>query len=230
MSVWLDGTVGHLQKAVHSLSENKQDHKLLEFFSFLVCVCMWVCVCVCGFFSSRKERKWHFLNPEVRGSALPTSAHTHTNSLSSTSDCRRQTFPGLCPSSLTPIQTLSMPLILLFHEDWPSHVWLPGPPPSRSYYLNVSDFLKITEPESRAAAAITDCLELQSGSSTLLWMGWPWGSEGLKVSIWGYKADPFPTPPRSHCCSLLLKSCCSRGANVALTPTFSEDLPWWLSW
>ena len=60
MSVWLDGTVGHLQKAVHSLSENKQDHKLLEFFSFLVCVCMWVCVCMCVVFFFKERKKMAF--------------------------------------------------------------------------------------------------------------------------------------------------------------------------
>lgn len=51
---------------------------------------------------------------------------------------------------------LSTPLILLLHEDGPSRLWLPGPPPSRSYYLSGSDLFRTAEPEVWAAVANAD--------------------------------------------------------------------------
>lgn len=76
MSVWLDGTVGHLQKAVHSLSENKQDHELLEFFDSGVCVS--VRGVGTGLFKERKKENGISLTQRSEAQSFPPQpTHTH---------------------------------------------------------------------------------------------------------------------------------------------------------
>lgn len=167
-----------------------------------MCARMWIS-------SWREERKWHFLNSEVRGSALPTSAHTHTNSLSPTSDCRRQTFPWLVPAH-------SHTLVLLFHEDWPSHLW-PGPSPCRSYYLM---FQICSQPHSLRYELQRPLLIVPGATACLRalhWVGQPW--------VKG--ASRFPPEaeegPLQSLLWPLLWSCCSRRASRG----FYVDVSMW---
>lgn len=113
MSVWLDGTVGHLQEAVHSLSENKQDHKLLDFFFFSWYVCLCVCMCECGggavgfFLYGKKENG---ISLTQRSEPRPAHPCPHQQSLS----------PGAFCMTLPSTQVLPpMPLILPLPGDEP---------------------------------------------------------------------------------------------------------------
>lgn len=114
MSVWLDGPVGHLRKAVHSLSENKQDHKLLGFFF----VCVWM------FFLEGKKENGISLTQRSEAQPFPPQP-THTPIPSAPRVAAGDRRSHDC------IPAHPHPLILLFQGGCPSCLWLPEPPPPR---------------------------------------------------------------------------------------------------